>query len=416
MAKIEKILILDENDSNVLFFEMLLTNMERGFQIFTATVGAQAELIFKQQKIQMVICAWEMNSMPGTVFVQRIRQSANKKYIPCVIFSKRMSPEEVLLTKELGYEDILGMPFDKKGASELILKIVDYEDNLSNEEKKIRKIEALISEGLLTEALKFFDSNLTKKGPFKTRAKVALAEIWLQTRNFEKSEAILNDILSTENDHTEALKLIARLYSLTNRHDKAIEILENLTEKSPKNIHSLLSLGSAYMEANETDKARSIFDRVEKMDSGNPQLNDEKGKLAFKEGDISLAAQLLSETQCGDDLARHFNNVAISKVMQGNFEEGISTYKNAIQLLTDKAKLHQLHYNLGLAWKKKGEISNSFESLCESYVANPSFEKAYAALAKVSKELKANGEVLNTELVNKVKEARSKFKEKDKAS
>ena len=411
MSKIEKILILDESDTNVLFFEMLLRGLERDFQIFTASAGAQAELIFKQQKIQMVICAWEMSSMPGTVFVQRIRQSSNRKYVPCIIFSKRMSPEEVTLTKELGYEDILGMPFDKKSASEMIINIVDYEDNLSSDEKKIRKIESLISQGLLTEALKFFDNKLTSKGPFKIRAKLSLAEIWLQTRNFEKAESILEDILSTEADHTDAQKMIARLYSLTERHEQAIEVLKKVTERSPKNIDSLLCLGSAYMDADQTENAKSIFDKVEKMDSENSQLNDEKGKLAFKEGNISLAAQLLSETQCGDDLARHFNNVAISKVTHGSYDEGIATYQNAIQLLTDKAKLHQLHYNLGLALKKKGDLLGSFENLCESYVSNPSFEKAYAALAKVSKEIKAGGNKLDPELVEKVKDARKRFKE-----
>ena len=411
MPKIDKVLILDENESNVLFFEMLLSQMEKEFQVFTASTGAHGELLVKDQKIQLVICAWEMSAMPGTVFVQRIRQNKNRRYIPCLIFSKRMSPEDIELTKELGFKDVLGMPFDKQSAKDLIMRIVDYEENLTGDEKKIRKIESLIADGQLTEALKFFDNNITRKGPFKNRARIALGEIWVQSRNFEKAEGLLKEVLEEIPDDVDAQKLLARLYSLTGRHEQAISALETMTKKSPKNMNSLLCLGSAYVDAEKHDKARDIFDRVESMDGENQGLKDERGKLAFKEGDLPLAAQLLAETQCGDELARHFNNVAIAKVAGGFFEEGIATYKNAIKLLTNKAKLHQLHYNLGLAWKKKGDLEQSFQSFCQSYLTDPSFEKAYAALAKTSKEVKSSGAKLDAKLVAKVKSIRQQHKE-----
>ena len=330
--------------------------------------------------------------------------------------SKRMTDEDVTLTKELGFQDVLGMPFDKEKARETILRIIESEEHVTSEEKKLRKIEALIGEGDLKEALKLFDNKLTS-GKNKSRALIALAEIWLQTKNFEKAEQVLGEILDEEPDCTNALRLKAKLYSLTNRHDEAIVALEMMIQKSPKNIKSLLCLGSVYVDANQLDKAKGVFDKVEKIDSENSQLNDEKGKMAFKEGDIPLAAQLLAETEAGEELARHFNNLAIAKVASEQFDEGIQTYKNAIQLLSDKAKLHQLHYNLGLAWKKKGDMEQGFILLCQSYLIDPSFEKAYIALARVSKELKAEGKKLDAKLVNKVKIARQKYKGKlDNAS
>ena len=43
--------------------------------------------------------------------------------------------------------------------------------------------------------------------------------------------------------------------------------------------------------------------RLEQIDFDGSDLKDERGKLAFKEGDIPLAAQLLAGTQKGDQLA-----------------------------------------------------------------------------------------------------------------
>lgn len=413
MGIVEKVLILDENESNVLFFEMLLQQMEKEFKVFTASTGAQGELLAHDQKVHFVICAWEMNAMPGTVFVQRIRNNKSKRYVPCLIFSKRMKEEDIILTKELGFEEILGMPFDKGKATETIMKIIDYEENLAPEEKKIRKIEALIQEGSVTEALKMFEPSLNRKERFRSRSKSNLAEIWMQTRHYDKAEKTLDEILAEDPDYVPALRQKARLFSLQGKHEEAIAILEKMTEKSPKNIKSMLCLGSAYVDADQHDKAREVFGKVESMDGDNSDLKDEQGKLAFKEGDIPLAAQLLAETQAGNELARHFNNMAIARVAGGQFDEAVQTYNSAIQLLTDKAKLHQLHYNLGLAWKKKGDLDQSFQFMCESYLEEPGFEKAYAGIAKIAQEIKAGGQRPDAQLVEKVKECRKNFKEQN---
>lgn len=408
-----KILILDESESNILFFEMLLKDMEQTFKVYTATAGSHAELLVNEEKINFVICAWEMNAMPGTVFIQRIRQNKSRRHISCVIFSKRMSEQDIALTKDLGFENILGMPFNKETAKALIKDMIEKEIHISAEEKKLRKIEGMIVEGKLSEALKMFDNKLMKHNQLKFRVKANLADIWLQTRHFEKAETILNELLEEDPENVQGNRLIARLYSLTDRHEKAIGTLEQMCAKSPKNMGTMLNLGSAYVEADQHDKAREMFDKVEAMDNENSQLNDEKGKLAFKEGDVSLAAQLLAETQAGEELARHFNNMAIAKVAGEKYDEGIQTYNNAISLLSDKAKLHLLHFNLALAWKKKGDLEKSFKSFCESYLIDPSFEKSYAGLAKVSKDIKAAGKTLDSDLVNAVKAARQKYKEEN---
>src|SRR5262249_2572326 len=148
---------------------------------------------------------------------------------------------------------------------------------------------------------------------------------------------------------------------------------------------------SVYVDAERHDDAKKTFASVSTIDPDSPPLKDEQAKLAFKEGDLPLAAKLLAETQNGDAIARHFNNLAIALTHQQKFEKAIETYENAIKLLSDKAKLHALHYNLGLALAKKGDLARSFTQLAESYKGDPSFEKAYAALARVSKQMAEKG-------------------------
>lgn len=406
---IDKAIIIDENESNILFFEMVLQDLGKKITTYSATTGAQAEILVKTENIPFVICAWEMNAMPGTILVQKLRENRSK-YIPCLIFSKRMNDEDANLLREMGLSDVMGMPFDKEKAKKMILSMMEAEENITPIEKKLRKIEALIAENKLTEALKMVDSSLTKEGPHLSKALALIGEIWLGSRNLDKALDCLTKSIEVNQENIQAHRLLAQLYSIQGDHQKAISILEKMTEKSPKNIQSLVSLGSAYIDANDHDKAKEILKKVDRMDDENRLAKDQKGKLAFKEGNFDLAAQLLAETNQGDELARNFNNIAIAKVAGLHFEEGIETYKNAIKLLNSKAKLHQLYYNLGLAYRKKGDLTEAFSHLCQSYIADPSFEKAYTAIAKLSKDMKDAGLQMDVELAKKVKIARESQK------
>ena len=129
----------------------------------------------------------------------------------------------------------------------------------------------------------------------------------------------------------------------------------------------------------------------------------------MKEGNIGLAAQLLSETQNGDEIARFYNSMGISMVAKGDFDSGIETYQSAIKILSSKTKLHLLFFNLALAYRKKGDTKNEAAYFCESYVTEPSFEKAYASIARVVQEAKSKGVTLNTESLNAASVRRKTF-------
>jgi tetratricopeptide (TPR) repeat protein len=182
-------------------------------------------------------------------------------------------------------------------------------------------------------------------------------------------------------------------------------------DHSPKNITTLLSLGGAYVDADRHQEAQSVFQTVSALDPDSQDLKDARGKLAFKEGDVPLAAQLLAETQNGDAIARYFNNLAIALAHGGKFDKAIETYENAIKLLVTKARLSSLHYNLGLACAKKGDLARAFRELATSYKGDPTFEKAYVALARVSKQMKEAGQTYDAALAREVTALRRSAKD-----
>lgn len=407
---IDRFLIVDDNTGNVLFFEMLLK--ELGFNnIIVSPTGDDALIQADKHHIQFFIVAWELQGMPGTVFVQKARGKRKRRFVPCVIYSKRMSNEDVLLTKELGFKDILAMPFDRKLAKEMISSIVEHENNLHPREVQLRKIEMYHLEGHPMEALKMFTDELFSPGPYQTRALLSGAEVMMALSKYEKAEKFVSDALRNSPDNNRGLQLQAKLFSRKGMHEQAIAILEKMVNGSPKNISNKINLGSAYIEADRHEDARRVFNDVIKVDASNQDCKDQMATLAFKEGNLGLAQQLIAETENGNELARAFNNLAISQVSKGLYDLAITTYNNAMNMLADKARLYLLYYNQGLAYRKKGDLEQSFKALSASYIADPSYEKAYNAIAKVAQELKEKGLKPNQTLVKEVKTVRQGFKQ-----
>lgn len=386
---IDRFLVVDEVEANILFFTVVLGDL--GFKaVFSSPTGTQALSDAAKHNIQFVIAAWEMQEMPGTLLLQRLR-AGKRKQLPFLIYSKRMSAEDLVLTRELGLPNVLSLPLDRERAKAEIKALIDAENAISPEEARLRKMEAYLQEGKPNEALQLFDAKLRKKGPSYVRALTLVGQTWLAVGQFQKAEKELKCALEEDPSAYDAANLLASLYSKTGRHDQAIAQLARMREASPKNITTLLNLGNAYVDADRHDEAKQTFETVSTLDPDNPTLKDERGKLAFKEGDLPLAAKLLAETQNGDALARHFNNLAIALTHAGKFDQAIGTYESAIKLLGNRAKLHALRYNLGLALVKKGDLPRGFEELAKSYKGDPSFEKAYAALVRVSKQMSEQG-------------------------
>jgi tetratricopeptide (TPR) repeat protein len=406
-SAIDKVLVVDESDANVLFWEMLLP--ELNLRVQKSRAGAEALQIIERDQIPLAIVAWELSSMPGTVLIQKARESRKRRHMPFLLYSKRMSDDDVSFAKSLGVTNIVSLPFDRAKVREVLETMIAAERDLTLVEKKLRKMEECLAEGHPTEALKLISPDISKKGPHLPRYKTLVGETFFQIGNMEKALKAVDEAIELDGNYLPAHYLKSRLLTATGRHDEAINVLKILTEKSPKNIQSLLNLGSAYVSADKLDEAKQTVDKISLLDPDSQSVNDVKGKIALKEGDMSLAAQLLSETQNGDEIARFYNSLGISLVAKGEYNRGIETYQSALKILSNKTKLHLLFFNLALAYRKKGDTENELSYFCESYVAEPAFEKAYASIARGVQEAKQKGLTLNSSQIGLVTSRRQRF-------
>lgn len=406
-AAIDTALIIDENDAQVLFWEMLLSEMN--LKVVKARAGAEGLDKIEKENIPFAVVAWELSSMPGTLLVQKARQSRKKRRMPFVIYTTRMSESEASLLRELGMDSIVTLPLEKAKVKSIVSAILERESNISGIEQKLRRMEDLLSDNKPTEVLKLMGPDVSRKGPHRPRYKVIVGETFLQIGNIAKAMKAVDEALEADPHYLSAHYLKGRLLSLAGRHDEAIALLKQTSGKSPQNIESLVNLGSVYVAADRMDEAKAVIATVEKIDPENESIKDTKGKVAISEGNLTLAAELLSQTQNGDDIARFYNCLGISLVKKNEFEKGIETYKSAIALLSNKARIHLLLFNLAMAYRKKGDKAEEVANFCQSYLSEPHFEKAFACIARGVQEAKVAGLRLNEEMLSSVLKKRAEF-------
>ena len=168
--KIKRFMIVSENEENNAFFKILLREkqVQDVTQCFRATEAIE---LLDLKRIQFVIVEREMESMRGTILLQKIRALRQFAHMPILLFSTNLSEESIRLAKELG-KDILKVPLVKELVWPVIKSICDREEGLDPFELEMRKVELLLVDRQFSPAIELIKL-ATKNHPQTARSPAA---------------------------------------------------------------------------------------------------------------------------------------------------------------------------------------------------------------------------------------------------
>ena len=106
----KKILIVDDEELNLDFFELMLSKL--GFEVEKAKDGAEALEKVKRFQPDLVLLDNIMPRMTGWEFTRKIKSDARHKDIPIIMFSALDDVKDKIEGFELGVEDYITKPFN----------------------------------------------------------------------------------------------------------------------------------------------------------------------------------------------------------------------------------------------------------------------------------------------------------------
>lgn len=406
------VMIVDENSSNVIMWEMSIAECFPKAKIKVCKTGYEGLDVAKKTRFNFFIASWELKPMSGLIFMQKLKESVKHRNTPFLIVSQVLNEEDLFIAREFGITNYLAKPIDKTKVIEKVKAMLHAEQSLDSTQKTLRKIDDRLAEDKVTDCFSLIGA-LLKDGPHAAHAYTLNGEIWTRADNFEKAEKSFEKALQYDPEYARAISSLGKLFMKIKKPEKAIECFQKLHAKAPKNMERLVNLGTAYLDNGDDKKAEELFKQVKGLDQDSKDADAGLGKVEFGRGNFELAAQFFRESGKGAELATHFNNLGIALVNQNKFNDAIQLYKNAIGVLPDPSKTHLLEFNIGLAFKKCDLFNEAASAFARALIANPSYEKAFAGIGLAAKEAKLKGQALNTQLLNDAVKTRNTFLEKN---
>ncbi len=160
MARKDKILIVDDEQINLDFFEVMLTKL--GFSVETAEDGEEALEKVKQGHPDLIILDNIMPRLSGwevTKLLKSEQEYARFRNIPIIMFSAMDDVKDKIEGFELGIEDYITKPFNFSevlARIKAVLRSRDLSEQVIHRERRLALVESL------NKSLVYFTSHLEK--------------------------------------------------------------------------------------------------------------------------------------------------------------------------------------------------------------------------------------------------------------
>ncbi len=124
-----KVLVVD--DEIHIIHVVAIKLRSNGFQVVTASNGAQAYELACSENPDLIVTDFQMPVMDGFELVKKLRENEQTKDIPVIMLTARSFSIEQEQKEQLNISDCLGKPFSPK---ELLKKIEDilYQKSVAN--------------------------------------------------------------------------------------------------------------------------------------------------------------------------------------------------------------------------------------------------------------------------------------------
>jgi len=106
-----RFLVVDDATFTRDLIKKTLRNVFPGCEVFDAPSARKAQVMLRQQAVDVILSDWEMPDMSGEEFLRWIRAEEAFAKIPFIIVSSRGEREFVAKAIEAGVNDYLGKPF-----------------------------------------------------------------------------------------------------------------------------------------------------------------------------------------------------------------------------------------------------------------------------------------------------------------
>jgi len=384
-----KILVIDDDVSVTNQIESLVKN--HGILVDKANTFESGIYKFNQVRFDMVLVELEFEELPGTVLVQKFRNSllAVKKNIPIVMLTgiRRSANEEALIT-ELGDVLVINKPISLGPLLGVLSKTMHiYQLRANFNDIRYRVIDPLLTQGKEEKAYQVCKEKLI---PLGTQGTYEASLIFAKLGKVDEAFHLLNELHNQEPNNMKYLNDMARLSVKAGDLTKAKLLYEKADAVAPSNLQRITEMAGLYLAMKEPIRSVEKYSELIAFSPENKELKFDVYQKLFDGGFEEHARDFSKQTSTPAELIRHFNNKGVMFSKSLDFDSAISEYSRARALIPGNKELYRILYNMAIAHintKTRADIEIAHNLLLQVKKMKPSFEKAAEKLELTTKLL-----------------------------
>lgn len=188
--------------------------------------------------------------------------------------------------------------------------------------------------GDLASAEDFFNKALQLDGK-SIDARLNLAKVYLQKKNFEKARDYLRDLLSIDSQHIPSYYLLASIENRSGQREAALKAYQDILAVDAMQLEALYMSGILEMDLGDLDKAEKTVSKLSSSFANQPAALRLKGMLLYRQGKFVEAVVPLQEALKTEQHPLSFFFLGLTYFSLQEFEQALSQFHKALDVNAD---------------------------------------------------------------------------------
>ena len=385
---------LDKLIKNKALFRVLVVddkpNMRRTIRNMLRTLGLNnfvdaedGEAALKKvrsEKLDFVICDWNMPRMNGVEFLRATREDPRFSKLPFLMITAEVEEGTVAESIEAEVDGYIIKPFLPKTLEETMAEILKQKMNPSPMDTHLRVAEVQMEGGNFESAHKELDQ-AEKIAPRSPKVHYTRGLIYEAENKMEEAEKAFVAARRYGPKFIRSHEKLAQIYEAQGRKSERLQVIKEAVKVSPKNAERQTTLGEALLSEGRIQEAKQAFNLAIQVDPDNPARKTNIGEIYLSHG-LSQEAEkaFLASIKANPADVYVYNRLGIAFRRQKKFDEAIQYYLKALKI--DPTE-QNLMYNLARAYLGTGQKAEAAKALRMALKVNPDFAEAKRLLDKI---------------------------------
>lgn len=337
--------------------EVLITCGASDIQIFENGETCW-EWLQTNKEPDLLITEWRIpGAIKCPILLQRCR-SKGFHMMAVIVHSSLVQKQDEPLLREMGVTEVTRKPFRRDDVLNCVAATIGQSQRPTEVRSLEHKIRALLASRNIGEATSLMQIYLKKAGQGSDPIRLHLeAEFAFAAADYDSARRLAMNCMTLGSKSVSLLNLLGKTLMHLRDFSAALKIFQMANELVPNSVARICAIAETQQELGDATAAVETLNKARDLDSGNQDVINSTVKIGVATGDKELVEENIERFTGRESLLAYINNKAIAHAKAGDFEAGITLYKNALETIPQGMQRVRvmISYNLGLALARKGD-------------------------------------------------------------